>query len=352
MNKNARIIFYSAAILLVFFLFFYGLAKGKGFFAPLFTAIILSLVMLPLSQKMEKHMKRYVAALLNTLILFLLSLGFVALVSIQIKGFVNDWPKIKEKMEPKIERLKTFVVSNSPLDEKDLQPGNSGQSSSSSGSSSTEKATGMLSKVTSFLGNYLLTFVYIFFLLNYRRRFKVFVLRLFPEEKKESVKNVLEKSASVAPHYLRGRLILIGMLAVLYSIGLGITGVNNFIIVSILAALLSLIPYVGNIIGFFIAVAFGFLSSGDPMVLVGISITFIVAQFVESYILEPYLLGDEVDVHPFFVILVVVIGNMVWGVIGMILAIPLMGILTVILLHIPQLRPYGLLFSKKKMPER
>ena len=352
MNKKSKYLFYAAAFLLALVLFFYGLSKAKGFLAPFLTAVILSLVMLPLARKMEHSMSRPWASFLNSFILFLVSVGFMALVSLQVKSFVNDWPTIKEQMKPKIEQVKGFLVKNSPLEKKDLQLSQEGEKSSSlmgTGSKSGNGASSMISKVIGFFGNYLLTFVYIFFLLTYRRRFKAFLLRIFPDEKREQVKNTIKQSAKVAPEYLWGRLILIGILAVLYAIGLGISGVNNFIMISIIAALLSLIPYLGNIIGFFLALTFGFLTTGDTMVLVGIIITFAIAQFVESYILEPYLLGDRVDVHPFFVILAVVIANMVWGIIGMILAIPLLGIVTVILLHTKKLHAYGLLFSKKKV---
>ena len=142
-----------------------------------------------------------------------------------------------------------------------------------------------------------------------------------------------------------------GLLAILYSVGLGISGVNNFILVSVIAAVLTLIPYVGNILGFTMAVAFGFLTSGDTTVLIGIALTFTVTQFVESYVLQPYVIGERVDVHPFFVIVSVIIGNMIWGIIGMILAIPIMGIIVVILLNIKKLKPLGILLSKTKFSD-
>ncbi|WP_255702732.1 AI-2E family transporter [Antarcticibacterium sp. 1MA-6-2] len=135
------------------------------------------------------------------------------------------------------------------------------------------------------------------------------------------------------------------MLAVLYSIGLGISGVNNFILISCIAAFLSLLPYIGNIIGFFLALIFGFLTTGDTTVLIGIIITFGIVQFVESYILEPYVVGDKVNVHPFLVILAVIAGNMIWGITGMILAIPILGILNVIMNSVPSLEPFGYLLS-------
>lgn len=103
----------------------------------------------------------------------------------------------------------------------------------------------------------------------------------------------------------------------------------------------------GNIVGFRVVLVFGYLTSGEMGVLTGIVITFTVAQFLESYVLQPCVVGHKVEVHPFFVILPVIVGNAIWGIIGIVLAIPLMAIITIVLLRIPALEPIGFLFSDK-----
>ena len=349
MLKRKKLIIYLAASILAVYFLFLGLAKAKGFFAPLLTGIILSLVVLPLSNRMEKVMKRNWASLINSLLLFGISIGLIALVSYQIRSFADDWPQIQETMQPKIEQVKDFALKHTPLDKEDIKEAK--KDSEESGSNTGKKIATFMSGLSSFMANYLLTFVYVFFLLNYRHIFRDFLLNIFPDEKRDTVKTIISKSVKVAPQYLLGKAILMGLLAILYSIGLGISGVDNFILVSVIAAVLTLIPYVGNIIGFTMAVAFGFLTSGETSVLIGIALTFTITQFVESYVLQPYVVGEKVDVHPFFIIVAVIIGNMVWGIIGMILAIPIMGIITVVLLNIKELEPFGVLFSKKEFSE-
>jgi len=346
MISKKKLLFYSSTLIIATYFLFMGLIKAKGFFAPMITAVILSLIVLPLSQRMEKRLKRPIAALLNSLLLFLISIGLMAIISFQVRSFAEDWPQIKETMEPKIESVKEFALKHTPLSQQDIIEAKKNPSEVASQTS--EKVTSFMSGLSGFLANYLLTFVYIFFLLNYRHIFKNFLLRIFPDKKQQTVKTIIVKSAKVAPQYLLGKLILMGLLAILYAIGLGISGVNNFILVSVIAAVLTLIPYIGNVIGFIMAVAFGFLTSGDTTVLIGIALTFTITQFVESYALQPYVVGERVDVHPFFVIVSVILGNMVWGIIGMILAIPIMGIITVVLLNIRQLEPFGILLSKRK----
>lgn len=364
MTKGKKILFFSTITILGTYFLFMALIGAKAFLIPLVTAFILALLMVPLSQRMEKgFFSRAGASLFNTFILFLVSVGFMALVSFQVKSVVDDWPQIKQTMQPKIEQLKKFVFEHTPVEAQDLeqsqgpsqgQPKQQSQESMStipfmgSGSSNGQKAATFFNQVMSFFADYLLTFIYIFFLLNYRNHFKGFLLRLFPEKRQGDVKRVLESSARVTQKYLVGKLMLIGLLALLYSVGLGISGVSNFILISVLAAVLSLIPYIGNIIGFGLALIFGYLTSGETTVLIGVIITFSVAQFVESYILEPYVVGDQVDLHPFFVILAVIIGNSIWGIAGMVLSIPVLAIINVVLINVGPLKPFGFLFRKNE----
>ncbi|GAB2769373.1 AI-2E family transporter [Salinimicrobium soli] len=354
MASAKKILLYSTLSVIFVYFLIAGLIKAQPFLAPLTVAVILSLLVLPLNRKMESwKLGRTAASLSSTFLIFLLSLGFFALISMQVKNLVDDWPTIKETMTPKVVKLKEFVFEHTPLTQEDIDKTSSDGPVPflSMGSNPGKKAMSFFNSVMSFFGNYLLTFIYIFFLVNYRSHFKKFLLRLFPDEKQDSVQNVITKSATVTQQYLFGRLILIGFLTIFYSIGLGLSGVNNFILVSVISAILSLIPYLGNIIGFSLAMIFGYLTSGDPYMLIGISLTFFIGQFIESYILTPYVVGDKVDLHPFLVILVVIIGNLLWGILGMLLAIPVIAIVNVVLLNIEPLRPFGYLLSKEDKEE-
>ncbi|CAM4294110.1 AI-2E family transporter [Gillisia limnaea] len=350
MSQGKKILFYSTLVFVGAYFLFTGLVEAKGFLAPLLTGIILSLVVLPISRKMEKiGIGRGITSFLSTFFIFLLSLAFMWLISFQAKSFVDDWPEIQETMKPKVEQLKSFVMEQTPLTKEDLKISEEGGESAIVGavSNNKAKALGFFSQTFGFLGTYLLVFIYIFFLLNYRTKLKKFIVLLFADEKKKEIQKVVNKSGNVVQEYLVGTSLLMLFLAIVYSIGLGITGIDNFILVSMIAAFLTLIPVVGNIIGFSLALVLGYLTTGETSVLIGIIITFSVAQMLENYVLQPFVIGDKVDLHPFFVILVVILGGATWGVIGMILAIPVMAIITIISLNVPALYPFGYLFSKK-----
>ena len=350
MPKGSSILKKTFLIIVGTYFFIKGLAASQGLLAPLVFAIVLALIVLPMARKMENLIKnRGVSSFLSTLLVLIFSLLFLSLCSMQIQNFFNDWPTIKEAMAPKVEEFKTFLFEHTLLDKNSLQEYYPSGSIPFTGEEVNEgaKALSFLRSSLNFIGTYLITFIYTFFLLYYRSHFKKFLLSFFESQDRSKAGEVIETSAGKVQDYLVGRLILMAILAVFYSIGLGFSGVDNFLLVGVIASILTLIPWIGNIIGFAMAMVFGYLTSGDINVLWGIVITFTVSQFVESYILQPYVVGDKVGLHPFFVILFVMLGGAVWGLVGMVLAIPVMAMITVILQNVGPLKPLGFLFGAK-----
>ena len=298
---------------------------------------------------MERIMGRVASALLSTFLLLLVSAGLGTLVFFQVKNFSEKWPDIKKEMEPKIEKVQEFLIESTPLSQEKVSNMTSKDAEKnplvSSKGNVGKKFQGLAGGLSSFMGTFLLVFVYIYFILRYRQHFKNFILSLVNNDRVDKTKGIMSKSAKVVTQYLQGKLILIGILSVVYSIGLGISGVSNFILVSVIAAVLTIIPFIGNIIGFCMALAFGYLTTGEASTLIGITLTFVISQFLESYVLQPYVVGDKVDVHPLFVILAVILGNYIWGILGMVIAIPVMAIITVVALHVEPLKPLGILFG-------
>lgn len=344
MTFGKRILFTGTAFILGIYFLIAGLVKAKPFLAPLLTAVVLALLMLPVARKLESwKVNRMLSSFINTFLLFLISVGFVALISIQIQTFVADWGKAKQKIMPQIENLEEYIYEKTPISKEDIKK----QQSEATGNMG-KQAMSFINGLYSFTGDYLLTFIYIFFLLNYRHKFREFFVKLFKRDNRQDVNEVFNQAAKITQGYLYGKFILMVFLAVIYAVGMAAFGVSNFIIISLLAALLSIIPYIGNIIAFLIAIGLGYVADGDTTALIGIVITFTVAQFIESYLFEPYVVGDNVNLDPFVTILAVVAGSMVWGVIGMILSIPILGIINVIFMHVGPLKPYSFLLGNNE----
>lgn len=380
------------AVLLIIGLYFFvvGLIEASGFLGPLALAVILTMVLIPLSNKFENWgMSRGISTLISVLLTFSAVVLIFGLLAVQVNSIAQDWEEVKENVRPGIEAVqekvaevtgaspdeqKLFLEDNIPFlgndkgssqsesqqPEGNSEANNNGESGSQAGDGATgtesedesdggggdtsgtiNTVMGALVGFVSGAANFLLVFVYVFFMLLYRKKLKLSFLKFFSSEKREEAETVMLESIQVAEQYLVGRVLLILFLAVFYGIGFVILGMKSAILIAIFAALLSLLPYIGNIIAFFLAIALAAFSGGELGMYIGVVIIFGVAQFVESYILEPYLVGDKVDLNPFLTIIVVVIGGVIWGPMGMIISIPIFGIIKIIADHVPGLHPIG-----------
>jgi predicted PurR-regulated permease PerM len=134
----------------------------------------------------------------------------------------------------------------------------------------------------------------------------------------------------------------------MYGIGFSIAGVKNAFFFAILCGLLEIIPFIGNLAGTALTLLMAVTQGGGSNIIIGILITYALVQFIQSYIIEPLVVGAEVNINPLFTIIAIVLGETVWGIPGMILAIPLVGIFKIICDNVESLKPYGFLIGEEK----
>lgn len=130
--------------------------------------------------------------------------------------------------------------------------------------------------------------------------------------------------------YVRGKfLVAIGM-SLTYAIGLWIVGVPLWAGIGLIAGFLGIIPYLGVMSGAVLALAFAALSGASLAKLGGVIVVFVIAQIVEDYVLTPKLIGDRLELHPMLVFIALIIGGELFGLLGLVLAIPVLAALKVI----------------------
>jgi len=138
----------------------------------------------------------------------------------------------------------------------------------------------------------------------------------------------------------------------MYAIGFSVIGVENAIFFAILCGLLEIVPYVGNITGTTLTVLVSAIHGANPTLIIGIIVVYGIVQLIQGWLLEPLILGPQVKINPLFTIIVLVIGQLLWGIPGIILAIPLTAIFKIICDHIESLQPYGFLIGEISMPKK
>jgi predicted PurR-regulated permease PerM len=336
-NITQKTVFISVAIVVGLYYFLLGLVEGYSFLMPITIAGLLAMLMLPVSSRLESWgINRGLSSLISTIVLLIVMFGFLFFLGRQVQSFAEDWPEIRSRVQPKIEDIQGYIGEKTGIPPR----------KQSEKIHLEENVAKIAITVPSFLSTVLLTLVYCFFFILYRNRFSQFILKMVHTENRDQAEEIIMSSSKVAQKYLLGRLILIFFLSLIYSIGLSIVGVKHAIFISILAAVLSLLPYVGNVVGLGVALSIGFfIGTGGGGTVLGILLVFGIAQFIESYILEPYVVGRQVNLNPIMTIIAIVLGGAVWGITGMVISIPAVGILKVICDHVPSLQPLGYLLG-------
>ncbi len=152
---------------------------------------------------------------------------------------------------------------------------------------------------------------------------------LVPESQRETVFRLARESDEVLGAFLRGQLLVMLALAIIYSFGLWLVDLEFAIAIGVVSGLVSFVPYLGFVFGIALALLTMAL---DPNLwqLVGVIATFAIAQGIEGSILTPKLVGDRIGLHPVIVIFAVAAGGQLFGFFGILLALPAAAVLSVL----------------------
>jgi len=332
-------------ILFFFFLVVAGLYFAKPFLVPVCFGGLLAMLFLPVSRWLErKGMSKGLSIVTCVLAFVAILVGIVWLITWQVTDLASDLGNIEQKVNKMIADLKQTINQKfgiSPKKQEELMK-NSGASGA------TSMVSNLGSGLMGFLVDFILVLVYIFLFMYYRSHIKKFILQLIPAKEKRNTEEIISGIEKVSQQYLTGLGLMIVGLWIMYSIGFSIVGVQFAVFFAILCGLLEIIPFVGNLTGNLLTVLMVVVQGGGSGMIIGVLITYAVVQFIQTYILEPLVVGAEVNINPLFTIFVLVAGELVWGIPGMVLAIPLLGIAKIICDHIEPLKPYGFLIGQEK----
>ncbi|MEQ8659589.1 MAG: AI-2E family transporter, partial [Gammaproteobacteria bacterium] len=156
---------------------------------------------------------------------------------------------------------------------------------------------------------------------------------LLPRRIEPTVSKLAREIDSVLAEFLRGQLTVMAALALIYTVGLWLVGLDLAFFIGLLAGLVSFVPYLGVIVGVIVAGAAAFLQFQDVLHLALVGAVFGVGQVLEGMVLSPLLVGDRIGLHPVAVIFAVMAGGQLFGFLGVLLALPVAAVIVVLLRH-------------------
>jgi predicted PurR-regulated permease PerM len=181
------------------------------------------------------------------------------------------------------------------------------------------------------IANLVLLPVLTFFFLRDWDLFVERVAALVPRRHAEIVGQLARESSEVLRGFLRGQLLVMLILGLLYAIGLWAVGLDLGILIGVLAGVLTFVPYLGPATVIVLGGVAALAQYGDWQHLAGVGLVFALGQAVESYWLTPKLVGGRIGLHPVAVIFAVLAGGQLFGFLGMLLALPIAAVINVLL---------------------
>ncbi|HEX5080705.1 MAG TPA: AI-2E family transporter, partial [Blastocatellia bacterium] len=185
--------------------------------------------------------------------------------------------------------------------------------------------------VTASMLDLLLIPFFVYYLLADYRAMRARLDLLIPPRHRAVAATLIGRFNFVISSYVRNQLVIALVMGVLYSIGFAAARVPLALSIGMLSGLLNFIPYLGTLTGLTLSLSFVALDNGGVARILAVIAVFIVVQSVEGYYLTPKLLGGSLDLHPMWVLIGLMIGGSLFGILGIILAVPVIAIAKVAL---------------------
>jgi predicted PurR-regulated permease PerM len=349
-NFSFQKLFYAIATSFALFAIF---VVARKILIPISFALLLSFILLPPAQWIEKlGVGRMFAALFTILASILVLGGGIYLFSTQIVSIASDFSHFQEKVIMVFAETTAWLNKNISfvphLRKDELMNLLKDWLNNSSGSLVQQTFSGS----AGFVAGMIATIIFTFLLLIYRSGFTQAVIMYYPQEKKQRALGMLKSIQQVGQKYLLGVILIVLIIGIINSIALLIIGIDYPFFFGFLAAIMAIVPYVGTTLGATIPVLYAFMTYDSLWVPLAVMITFWAIQTVESNYLSPKVVGGTLKVNALAAIISIIVGATVWGIAGMILFLPFAAMLKVVCQEYEELKPIAIFIGEQNVKKK
>ncbi|SDD60617.1 Predicted PurR-regulated permease PerM [Mucilaginibacter pineti] len=331
----------STVILFGLILLVYVFGQLADVLIPLAFAAFIAVLLNPVCNWLQGHKVPKIFAIVITMFIAAIVIaGLFYFLSTQMIQFGESLPMLKQKFGEISVTFKGWVATTFGLT---VDKQNQMIKDALDNSQSMVGRT--LGSVLGTLGLVFVIPVYVFLTLYYKTLILNFFFEAFAEENSKSVAEILKETKLAIQSYIIGLLTETAIVAVLNSTALVLLGVKYGILIGVIGAILNLLPYIGGIIAIALPVLMATVTKDGYSTQLGVVIAYLVIQFIDNNILVPRIVSSKVKINALISIVVVLLGNMLWGLSGMFLSIPFIAVLKIIFDRIDGLKPWGKLLG-------
>lgn len=173
--------------------------------------------------------------------------------------------------------------------------------------------------------------VILYYLLKDGNKVIPFVTRMFPTRSQHKISVMLNEMNQQVSSYIRGQITVAICVGFTYIIGYTLIGLPYGVTIGMIAGLLTIIPYIGSIIGLTPALIIGFVT--NPTLALHVLLVFVIEQLIESRVLQPLILGSSLKMHPVTILIILLAAGKMFGLVGLLIAVPVYAVVKVFITH-------------------
>ncbi|AMR40724.1 AI-2E family transporter [Elizabethkingia anophelis] len=334
-----------ASVLISIMILGYLAIQGQDLIIPMVMGLLFAILLVPVCNFLEKKLRfnRSISAIVVS-VLGLALIGFILyLIGVQTTSFSEDWPAFQKQITAAFDSIQDWIADKFGVQKhKQLTYiNNLAQKSLSTGTVIVEK---MLKSITYILMLIGLTFLFTLFILIYRRQLVRFIIMCFADKHKAVVMDVVNSIQYMVKKYLIGLIIQMVLVTILSFIAYTIIGIKYNFLLAIITGIFNVLPYLGILIATVLGVFVTFATSSAANVL-WVLVGMVAVHAVDGNIIMPKIVGSQVKLNSLIVIIGLIVGESIWGVMGMFLTIPIMAIAKIIFDRVEDLKPWGYLMG-------
>lgn len=327
----------------------YLFVLGKEVLSPLLFALLFSILLLPVANFFERRLKvRRSAASGVAVLLLIFSVGLILyLVASQMTALAGDWPQFKLQLSTTLLEFQHWISAKFHVNMvKQMDYVNTATTRLLTSSTAVIGAT--VISVSGILLFLVFTMINTFFLLFYRRHIVTFLVKVFKEDNEAIVYDIIAEVQYIIRKYILGLLLEMAIVASVLCIVFWLLGIKYGFLLGIITGLFNIIPYIGifTALLFSLLVTFATAAVASKVLLVLVAV--VVMHLIDSNVLLPMIVGSKVKINGQITLLGVIVGEMMWGIPGMFLSIPVIAIAKIIFDRVEALQPWGLLLGDEK----
>lgn len=299
---------------------------GRNILVPIAFALLISFVLYPVCAWLEKKgLGKGMSITISVALLVISGLLVALLLVFQVIQFAGEWPLIQGKFGASVQELSDALVDLWGITKDDQSKWLTKISDQSGASILSVVRTAILGSASSFTLLILIP-VYTALILYNRRYWLEILYRFVPENEKPMVLSILSHTIKTYYNFIKGMAVVYLVVGILNSIGLLLLGVPHAILFGFIASILTFIPYLGIMVGAVLPMTMAWITYDSIWYPLGIAGIFIFVQYLEANVIFPFAVGKRLNVNTLAILVAIFAGELLWGMAGMILFIPFLGI--------------------------